>query len=53
VPVFWSTLEISYDLKAGRYLAQGLDNQETEYNFSYPSTPEMYSPQALRQRGIQ
>ena len=53
VPVFWSTLEIHYDLKAGRYLVQGLDNQEPEYNFSYPATPEMFSPQALRTRGIQ
>jgi hypothetical protein len=53
VPVFWSTLEIAYDLKAGRYLVQGLDNQEPEYNFSYPATPDMFSPQALRTRGIQ
>ena len=37
----------------GRYLVQGLDNQEPEYNFSYPATPDMFSPQALRTRGIQ
>ncbi len=53
VPVFWSTLEIHYDLKAGRYLVQGLDNQEAAYNFSAPLTPQMFSPQSLRQRGIQ
>ncbi|HET8942200.1 MAG TPA: DUF1329 domain-containing protein, partial [Rudaea sp.] len=53
VPVFWSTLEIHYDLKAGRYLVQGLDNQETPYNFSAPLTPQMFSPQSLRQRGVQ
>lgn len=53
VPVFWSTLEVHYDLKSGRYLAQGLDNQEDEYDFSFQTTPDMFSPQSLRQRGIQ
>jgi hypothetical protein len=53
VPVFWSTLEIHYDLKSGRYLAQGLDNQDEEYDFSFQTTPDMFSPQSLRQRGIQ
>ena len=53
VPVFWSTLGCHYDLKSGRYLAQGLDNQEDEYDFSFQTTPDMFSPQSLRQRGIQ
>jgi len=53
VPVFWSTLEAHYDLKSGRYLAQGLDNQEQEYDFSLQTTPDMFSPQSLRQRGIE
>ncbi len=53
VPVFWSTLEVHYDLKSGRYLVQGLDNQETEYDFSFKTTPDNFSPQSLRQRGIQ
>jgi len=53
VPVFWSTLEIHNDLKAGRYLVQGLDNQDPEYNFSFVTKPEMFSPQSLRERGIQ
>ena len=53
VPVFWTTLEIHYDLKAGRYLVQGLDNQDAEYDFSFQTTPDMFTPQSLRQRGIQ
>ena len=53
VPVFWATLEIHNDLKAGRYLVQGLDNQDPEYNFSFATKPEMFSPQSLRERGIQ
>jgi hypothetical protein len=53
VPVFWSTLECHYDLKSGRYLVQGLDNQEQEYDFSLQTTPDMFSPQSLRQRGIE
>ncbi len=53
VPVFWSTLECHYDLKSSRYLVQGLDNQEQAYDFSFQATPEMFSPQSLRQRGIE
>ena len=53
VPVFWSTLECHYDLKSSRYLVQGLDNEEQEYDFSFPATPDMFSPQALRQRGVE
>ena len=53
VPVFWSTLEDHHDLKSGRYIAVGLDNQEQMYDFSFQTTPDMFSPQSLRQRGIQ
>ena len=53
VPVFWSTLEDHHDLKSGRYIAVGLDNQEDMYDFSFQTTPDMFSPQSLRQRGIQ
>lgn len=53
VPVFWSTLELHYDLKSGRYLIQGVDNQEAEYDFSFKTSPDNFSPQTLRQRGIQ
>lgn len=51
VPVYWSTLEVHYDLKAGRYIASGLDNDEKEVDFTFQSKPEDFSPQALRTRG--
>lgn len=53
VPVFWSTLETHHDLKSGRYLAVGLDNEDKMYDFSFQTTPDMFSVQSLRQRGIQ
>jgi hypothetical protein len=53
VPVFWSTLETHHDLKSGRYIAVGLDNEDKMYDFSFQTTPDMFSPQSLRQRGIQ
>lgn len=51
-PLFWSTLEAHHDLKSGRYIVAGLDNQENMYDFSFQTTPENFSPQALRTRGI-
>lgn len=53
VPVFWSTLENHHDLKSGRYISVGLDNEDKMYDFSFQTTPDMFSPQSLRQRGIQ
>jgi hypothetical protein len=53
VPVFWSTLETHHDLKSGRYIAVGLDNEDKMYDFSFQTTPDMFSPQSLRQRGIE
>ena len=51
VPVFWSTLECHYDLKSGRYIVGGIDNEEQMYDFSFQTSPENFSPQALRTRG--
>jgi hypothetical protein len=51
VPVFWSTVEVHHDLKSGRYIASGLDNLEQPIDFSFKTTPDNFSPQALRQRG--
>ncbi len=53
VPVFWSTMENHHDLKSGRYISTGLDNEDRMYDFSFQTTPDMFSPQSLRQRGIQ
>ena len=34
-------------------MAVGLDNEDKMYDFSYQTTPDAFSPQSLRQRGIQ
>ncbi len=52
-PTTWSTLETHHDLKNGRYVTSGLDNQETPYNFGTKLTSDNFAPQSLRQRGIQ
>lgn len=53
LPTFWSTLETHHDLKNGRYIVGGLDNEDSGYNFSVQLTPDAFSPNSLRQRGIQ
>jgi hypothetical protein len=52
VPVFWSTIEVHYDLQSGRYIAGQLDNEEKIYDFSFQTSPDDFSPQSLRKRGI-
>lgn len=52
VPVFWTTMENHHDLQSGRYLATGVDNQDSPPNFSFQSSLENYTPQALRTRGV-
>lgn len=51
VPVFWSTLDVSYDLQSGRYTAFGFDNQGPMYNFGVHLKPDDFSPNALRVEG--
>ncbi len=52
VPMLWTTLEVHTDLQAGRYLAIGLDNEESKmYDFSIKRSPEDYTPEALRRSG--
>ena len=51
VPVFWTTLETHHDLKSGRYITNGLDNNDPVNDFSFQTTPDNFSPQALRTRG--
>jgi hypothetical protein len=50
-PVVWSTVEVHYDLKSGRYIANGVDNNDPVNDFSFATTVENFSPQALRTRG--
>jgi hypothetical protein len=52
VPTFWTTLETHHDLQSGRYIVGGLDNEDGMYDFSFQTTPENFSPQALRTRGV-
>jgi hypothetical protein len=52
VPCFWTTLEVHYDLQAGRYLAIGLDNESRMYDFTIKRTAGDYTPDALRREGM-
>jgi hypothetical protein len=52
VPLLWTTLEAHYDLRSGRYIASGLDNLDAPVDFAAPLTPENFTPQALRVRGV-
>jgi len=52
IPTFWTTLELTYDLQAGRYLALGLDNEEPQtVNFSAKRTAADFTPAAIANRG--
>ena len=51
VPTLWSTLEVFHDLKSGRYLALGLDNEDEMYDFSAKRTKKDFTPAALRRAG--
>lgn len=51
VPTQWSTLDVYYDLNSRRYLALGLDNEETMYEFDVKLDDGDFTPQALRRKG--
>jgi hypothetical protein len=52
VPTFWSTLETTYDLQSGRYLALGLDNEEPmTVDFNLKRTTADFTPAAIARRG--
>lgn len=51
VPTQWSTLDVNHDLNSRRYLAVGLDNEETMYDFSVELKDRDFTPQALRKEG--
>lgn len=51
VPVLWTTLEVHYDLRSGRYYVSGLDNEDRMYDFSITRNPGNYTPTALRKLG--
>ena len=52
IPTFWTTLETTYDLQSGRYLALGLDNEEPmTVNFSAKKSAADFTPAAIANRG--
>ncbi len=51
VPTFWTTLEVHTDLQSGRYIAIGLDNESSMYDFDIKRTLKDYSPGELRRSG--
>lgn len=48
VPLFWTTLELTYDLKAKRYFIDGLDNDQPPYNFSPGLNRSAFSTSSAR-----
>lgn len=52
VPTIWTTLEVHTDLQAGRYLAYGLTNETSMYDYSVELTEAAFSPDALRREGV-
>ena len=52
-PSFWTTLELTYDLQSGRYLAIGLNNEEPiTYDFNKTYELKDFSPGSLRRTGV-
>jgi hypothetical protein len=51
VPTIWTTLEVTTDLQAGRYIALGLDNESRIYDFRIKRSRNDYTPAALRREG--
>ncbi len=51
VPTLWSTLDVIHDLKAGRYIAIGLDNEDNMYDFTITRKNSDFTPAALRRSG--
>ena len=52
VPNYWTTLEATYDLQSGRYLAIGLNNEESRtYDFDVKFDLTQFSTGALRRAG--
>jgi hypothetical protein len=52
VPTYWTTLELTYDLQARRYLALGFEEtKERSIDFGIKRTLQDYTAAALRERG--
>ena len=51
VPTYWATIETHMDLQSGRYVSNGIDNQDQVNTFDLELSPGNYTPQSLRTRG--
>jgi len=51
VPTQWSTLEVFHDLQSRRYIAIGLDNETSMYDFTAELNDKGFTPSALRREG--
>ncbi len=52
VPTLWTTLDVYTDLQAGRYLALGLNNQQSKtYDFDVSFDADDFGPSSLRRAG--
>jgi len=51
VPTQWSTLEVFHDLQSRRYIAMGLDNEASMYDFSAELKDIDFTSSALRREG--
>ncbi len=51
VPTQWSTLEVFHDIQSRRYIAIGLDNETSMYDFSKKLVDKSFTPSALRREG--
>lgn len=52
VPLVWVAAEVHTDLQSRRYLAFGLNNETTPYNFSLKRGLDDFTPEALRREGV-
>jgi len=52
MPTIMPTLETHYDLRSGRYIVGLVDNEESPFDFGFQTSPENFSPQNLRNRGV-
>jgi hypothetical protein len=52
MPTIMPTLETHYDLRSGRYIVGLVDNDEKPFDFGFQTSPENFSPQNLRNRGV-
>jgi len=53
MPNLWTTLELVMDLSNGRYIAMGLQNEESRsFDFNGRHTPADFQPSVLQMRGV-